>query len=109
MFNPQAVCLSITSIVRCSHGKNVRRERLVRLLDLPAGPPSFCPASTSLVSPQLISCVASQMAAYAVGRTPPPTLHWQHRRSESVKLIALMAGLLLVGGLVVASVRGHAH
>jgi len=46
-----------------------------------------------------------QMAAYAVGRTPLPTLHWQHRRSESVKLIALMAGLLLVGGLVVASVR----
>ncbi len=45
------------------------------------------------------------MAAYAVGRTPLPTLHWQHRRSESVKLIALMAGLLLVGGLVVASVR----
>ena len=45
------------------------------------------------------------MAAYAVGKPPPPTLHWQHRRSETVKLIALMAALLLVGGLVVASVR----
>ena len=49
------------------------------------------------------------MAAYAVGKQPPPTLHWQHRRSESVKLIALMAGLLLAGGLVVASVRGSGH
>ena len=50
-----------------------------------------------------------QMAAYAAGKPPPPTLHWQHRRSESVKLIALMAALLLVGGLVVASVRGFAQ
>ena len=48
---------------------------------------------------------AAQMAAYAVGKPPPPPLHWQHRRGESAKLVALLAAVLLVGGLVVASVR----
>ena len=72
---------------------------------------SACAASTTAGWGSLLTrCAARlQMAAYAVGKQPPPTLHWQHRRSESVKLIALMAGLLLAGGLVVASVRGSGH
>ena len=54
--------------------------------------------------PGVAPCCA-QMAAYAVGKPPPPPLHWQHRRGESVKLVALLAAVLLVGGSVVASVR----